>query len=127
MKDVLLNKLAKRGVDVRFLDYGKQEKIGGDKLKQIVTVKKGVSGDLAKKIVKIVKDSKIKVQAIIQGNTVRVQGTKRDDLQSSIALLKKEGRDGHAARLQQFPRLSVSRASIKKAVPGHIRNGFSLI
>jgi uncharacterized protein YajQ (UPF0234 family) len=93
VKDVLLNKLAKRGVDVRFLDYGKQEKIGGDKLKQVVTVKKGVSGDLAKKIVKIVKDSKIKVQASIQGDAVRVQGTKRDDLQSAIALLKKEVTD----------------------------------
>ncbi|SAK68507.1 YajQ family cyclic di-GMP-binding protein [Caballeronia ptereochthonis] len=93
VKDVLLNKMAKRGVDVRFLDYGKQEKIGGDKLKQVVTVKKGVSGDLAKKIVKIVKDSKIKVQASIQGDTVRVQGAKRDDLQGAIALLKKEVTD----------------------------------
>jgi cyclic-di-GMP-binding protein len=93
VKDVMLNKLAKRGVDVRFLDYGKQEKIGGDKLKQIVTVKKGVSGDLAKKIVKTIKDSKMKVQASIQGDTVRVQGAKRDDLQGAIALLKKEVTD----------------------------------
>ncbi|RDT00861.1 YajQ family cyclic di-GMP-binding protein, partial [Burkholderia contaminans] len=67
VKDVLIGKLAKRNVDVRFLDYGKVEKIGGDKVKQIVTVKKGVTGDLAKKIVRLVKDSKIKLQAGIQG------------------------------------------------------------
>lgn len=58
-----------------------------------MTIKKGVSGDLAKKVVKIVKDSKIKVQASIQGDAVRIQGTKRDDLQSTIALLKKEVTD----------------------------------
>jgi cyclic-di-GMP-binding protein len=91
--DVLVNKMSKRGVDVRFLDYGKIEKIGGDKVKQIVTVKKGVSGDLAKKIVKLVKDSKIKVQASIQGDAVRVSGAKRDDLQSVIAMLRKEVTD----------------------------------
>ncbi len=90
VKDVLLSKLAKRNVDVRFLDYGKIEKIGGDKLKQVVTIKKGVAGDLAKKIVKLVKDSKIKVQASIQGDAVRIAGTKRDDLQSTIAMLKKD-------------------------------------
>ena len=90
VKDVLLSKMAKRGVDVRFLDYGKIEKIGGDKVKQIVTIKKGVSGDLAKKIVKLVKDSKIKVQASIQGDAVRVTGAKRDDLQATMALVRKE-------------------------------------
>jgi uncharacterized protein YajQ (UPF0234 family) len=93
VKDVLLSKMAKRNVDVRFLDYGKIEKIGGDKVKQVVTVKKGVSGDLAKKIVKLVKDSKIKVQASIQGDAVRVTGAKRDDLQSVIALLRKDVTD----------------------------------
>ena len=90
---MILSKLAKRNVDVRFLDYGKIEKIGGDKLKQVVEVKKGVTGDLAKKIVKLVKDSKIKVQASIQGDAVRINGTKRDDLQSAIAMLKKEVTD----------------------------------
>ncbi|HWS75500.1 MAG TPA: YajQ family cyclic di-GMP-binding protein [Quisquiliibacterium sp.] len=90
VRDVLISKFAKRGVDVRFLDYGDAQKIGGDKMKQIITVRHGVSGDLAKKIVRLVKDSKIKVQASIQGDTVRVQGAKRDDLQSVIALLKKE-------------------------------------
>lgn len=93
LKDVLIAKMAKRNVDVRFLDYGKIEKIGGDKVKQIVTIKKGVSGDLAKKIVKLVKDSKIKVQASIQGDAVRVAGAKRDDLQSVIAMLRKDVTD----------------------------------
>ena len=93
VKDVLVSKMAKRNVDVRFLEYGKIEKIGGDKVKQVVTVKKGVSGDLAKKIVKLVKDSKIKVQASIQGDAVRVTGTKRDDLQSVIAMLRKDVTD----------------------------------
>ena len=86
----MVNKMAKRGVDVRFLEYGKVEKMGGDRVKQVITIKKGVSGDLAKKIVKTIKDSKIKVQASIQGDAVRVSGTKRDDLQSTIALLKKD-------------------------------------
>ena len=90
VKDVMVSKMAKRNVDVRFLDYGKVEKIGGDKVKQVITIKKGVSGDLAKKIVKTIKDAKLKVQASIQGDAVRVTGTKRDDLQSTIALLKKE-------------------------------------
>jgi len=93
VKDVVLSKMAKRNVDVRFLDYGKIEKIGGDKVTQAVTTKKGVSGDLAKKIVKLVKDSKIKVQASIQGDAVRVAGTKRDDLQSVIAMLRKDVTD----------------------------------
>src|ERR1700758_5356972 len=93
VKDVLVNKMSKRSVDVRFLEYGKIEKIGGDKVKQVVTVKKGVSGDLAKKIVRLVKDSKIKVQASIQGDAVRISGAKRDDLQSVIAMLRKEVSD----------------------------------
>lgn len=93
VRDVLTAKLVKRNVDVRFLDQGKIEKIGGDKVKQIVTVKKGVTGDLAKKIVRLVKDSKIKVQASIQGDAVRVSGTKRDDLQSTIAMLRKDVTD----------------------------------
>jgi len=90
VRDVLVGKFAKRNVDVRFLDYGDPQRIGGDKVKQDITVRHGVSGDLAKKIVRLVKDSKIKVQASIQGDTVRVNGAKRDDLQAVIALLKKE-------------------------------------
>ncbi len=90
VRDVLLGKLAKRNVDVRFLDYGTVQKIGGDKVKQPITVRHGVSSEHAKKIVRLVKDSKLKVQASIQGDAVRVSGAKRDDLQSAIALLKKE-------------------------------------
>lgn len=90
VRDVLLGKLAKRNVDVRFLDYGDVQKIGGDKVKQVITVRHGVSADHAKKIVRLVKDSKLKLQASIQGDAVRVSGAKRDDLQAAIALLKKE-------------------------------------
>ena len=90
VRDVLTNKCAKRNVDVRFLDYGKIEKLSGDKLKQAVKVRDGLEQELAKKIVKHIKDSKMKVQASIQADTVRVQGAKRDDLQTAIALLKKD-------------------------------------
>lgn len=93
LRDVLLGKLAKRGVDVRFLEDGKLEKIGGDKLKQTIKIKKGVSGDLAKKIVRQIKDSKMKVQASIQGDAVRVTGAKRDDLQAVMAMLRKDVSD----------------------------------
>src|SRR5213076_1574735 len=89
--DILLAKLSKRNVDVRYLDRSaKIEKIGGDKVKQLLTVKSGVDSDTAKKIQTLVKQSKIKVQAAIQGDTVRVTGAKRDDLQQAIALIRKE-------------------------------------
>ena len=90
VRDVLVGKFAKRGVDVRFLDYGDIQKVGGDKVKQVITVRHGVSSDHAKKIVRLIKDSKLKVQASIQGETVRISGAKRDELQSAIALLRKE-------------------------------------
>lgn len=90
LRDVMLNKLSKRGVDVRFLDNGKIEKIGGDKIKQVIKIKNGIETDDAKKIVRVIKDSKLKVQASIQGDAVRVTGAKRDDLQSAMAMLKKE-------------------------------------
>ncbi|WVN42468.1 YajQ family cyclic di-GMP-binding protein [beta proteobacterium MWH-UniP1] len=93
VRDVLVAKCAKRGVDVRFLDIGTIEKIGGDKVKQVIKVRHGIAGDDAKKIVRIIKDSKMKVQASIQGDAVRVTGNKRDDLQAAIALLKKEVSD----------------------------------
>ena len=93
VRDVLTTKMTKRHVDVRFLDLGKIEKIGGDKVKQVIKVKNGIESDAAKKIQRIIKDSKIKVQASIQGDTLRVQGAKRDDLQTTIALLKKEVTD----------------------------------
>lgn len=89
--DILVAKLTKRSVDARFLDTtAKIEKISGDKVKQLVKVKAGIETELAKKIQKIIKDSKMKVQASIQGDTVRVQGAKRDDLQAAMALMRKE-------------------------------------
>jgi cyclic-di-GMP-binding protein len=93
VRDVLNNKMTKRSVDVRFLDVGKVEKIGGDKVKQVVKVKNGIESDAAKKIVKTIKEAKLKVQASIQGDAVRVTGAKRDDLQTAIALLKKSVTD----------------------------------
>ena len=89
VQDILSQKLSKRGVDVKCLDVGTVEKISGNKVKRPVTVKTGVETDLAKKIVKLIKDSKLKVQASIQGETVRVSGAKRDTLQEAIALVKK--------------------------------------
>jgi uncharacterized protein YajQ (UPF0234 family) len=89
--DILLGKLAKRNVDVRFLDRSaKIEKIGGDKVKQLVVVRSGIDGETAKKLQTTVKQSKLKVQASIQGDTVRVSGAKRDDLQAAMALIRKE-------------------------------------
>ena len=90
VEDILRNKLTKRNVDVRFLDIGKVEKIGGDKVKQVIKVKNGIETEDAKKITKLIKESKIKVQASIQGDAVRVTGTKRDDLQAAMALLRKD-------------------------------------
>lgn len=88
--EVLLNKMAKRGVDVRFLDKGDVQKMGGDKVKQVVKVRNGIASEDAKKIQRVLKDSKMKVQAAIQGESVRVSGAKRDDLQAAMALIKKE-------------------------------------
>jgi uncharacterized protein YajQ (UPF0234 family) len=90
VRDVLTNKLAKRKVDVRFLEDGDIKKIGGDKLKQVIKIKNGIESDAAKKIVRVIKDSKMKVQASIQGEAVRVTGAKRDDLQAAMALLRKD-------------------------------------
>ena len=87
--DVLIGKLTKRSIDVRALEKGKVEKIGGDKVKQPVTVRTGVSQELAKKLVKQIKDNKLKVQASIQGEAVRVSGAKKDVLQEAIQLVRK--------------------------------------
>ena len=89
VKEILVNKMAKRGVDIRCLDEEKLEKVSGNKVKQLVTVKTGIETELAKKIVRIIKDSKLKVQASIQGDEVRVSGAKRDVLQEAIALVRK--------------------------------------
>jgi uncharacterized protein YajQ (UPF0234 family) len=91
--DVLRARLAKRNVDVRCLESGTVEKISGDKVKQPVTVKVGIAQDKAKSIVKLIKDSKLKVAGSIQGDAVRVSGAKKDDLQTAIQLVKKSVTD----------------------------------
>ena len=94
VRDVLLAKLSKRGVDVRYLDLSaKLEKLGGDKFKQAVPVKIGIDSEAGRRIQGLIKQSKLKVQASIQGDAVRINGAKRDDLQGAIALLKREVTD----------------------------------
>lgn len=90
VKDVLVNKLTKRGVDPRVLDEGKIEKVSGNKLKEIIKIKNGIEQDLGKKITKYIKETKMKVQASIQGEAVRVTAAKRDDLQEIMGLVKKD-------------------------------------
>jgi len=90
VEDILTAKLAKRNVDVRFLDKGDAQKIGGDKVKQVIKVRSGIESEASKKIQRLIKDSKLKVQAAIQGDAVRVTGAKRDDLQAAMALIRKD-------------------------------------
>jgi cyclic-di-GMP-binding protein len=87
--DVLVSKLSRRSVDVRVLKFGSIEKMSGDKVKQVATLRVGIEQELAKKIVREIKDAKLKVQASIQGDAVRVSGAKKDELQNAIALVKK--------------------------------------
>jgi len=93
IEDILRNKLTKREVDVRFLDKGDVQKIGGDKVKQVIKIRDGIETELAKKIQRLIKDSKIKVQAAIQDGKLRVTGKDRDDLQAAQALMRKEVTD----------------------------------
>ncbi|MFC5605673.1 YajQ family cyclic di-GMP-binding protein [Variovorax soli] len=93
IEDILRNKLTKRSVDVRFLDKGAVQKIGGDKVKQVFKVKSGIEAEQAKKITRLIKDSKLKVQAAIQGDAVRITGAKKDDLQAAMALIRKDVAD----------------------------------
>jgi cyclic-di-GMP-binding protein len=86
--DILYQKLTKRGIDIRAVDAGKVEAIAGDKRKQALTMKQGIGQELARRLVKLIKESGIKVQAAIQGDQLRVTGKKRDDLQSVIAMLR---------------------------------------
>lgn len=88
--EILRSKLTKQGVDVRFLDIGDLQKIGGDRVKKLIKVRNGIETELAKKIQRLIKDSKLKVQAAIQEDKLRVTGAKRDDLQAVMALLRKE-------------------------------------
>jgi uncharacterized protein YajQ (UPF0234 family) len=89
VKDVLTGKLAKRAVDARSLDPGTVEKTAGDTVKQPLKIKEGVEQELAKKIVKLLKENKMKAQGAIQGDVVRVSGPKKDTLQDVITLVKK--------------------------------------
>lgn len=93
VRDVLTGKLSKRGVDIRCLEIGDAEKISGNKMKQAVTVRAGIEQDLGKKIIRMVKDSKLKAQASIQADTVRVSSTKKDTLQEVIQLMRKSVTD----------------------------------
>jgi len=87
MLDILQDKLVRRGIDVRVLDPGQIEASGKQK-RQAFSLRQGIDRDMAKKIVKLIKDSKAKVQSQIQGDQVRVTGKKRDDLQQVIAAIK---------------------------------------
>ena len=93
LRDVLTGKLAKRGVDIRALEPGKIEPVSGNKVKEEILVREGVEQDRAKNLVKLIKDSKLKVQASIQGEIVRVSGSKKDTLQEAIALVRKSVAD----------------------------------
>ncbi|MEO8858865.1 MAG: YajQ family cyclic di-GMP-binding protein [Burkholderiaceae bacterium] len=90
VEDILRSKLTKRNVDVRFLDRGDVQKAGGDKVRQVIKVRNGIEAEVSKKIQRMIKDSKLKVQASIQGDAVRVSGAKRDDLQAAMALIRKD-------------------------------------
>jgi len=91
--DVLRGRLAKRNVDTRALEPGAVEKISGDKVKRPVTVKVGVPQEKGKQIQKLIKESKLKVAASIQGDAVRISGGKKDDLQAAIQLVKQSVAD----------------------------------
>ncbi|MDR1351331.1 MAG: YajQ family cyclic di-GMP-binding protein [Zoogloeaceae bacterium] len=90
IKDILFPAMEKKEKEsVKRLDQQSVQKVSGNKVKQELKIKSGIETELAKKIVRLIKDSKIKVQASIQGDAVRVQGAKRDDLQAAIALVGK--------------------------------------
>lgn len=87
MMDILLPRLAKRGIDIACLDAAKPV-VSGQRAHQLVTVRTGIDADHARKLIRIIKDSKLKVQAAVQSEKLRITGKKRDDLQAAIALLK---------------------------------------
>jgi len=93
VRDVMTGKLAKRGVDIRALEPGKLEPVSGNKVRETIKVREGVEQERAKTLVKLIKDSKLKVQASIQGDAVRVSGAKKDTLQETIALVRKSVTD----------------------------------
>jgi uncharacterized protein YajQ (UPF0234 family) len=83
----------KRGIDARSLEFEKEEKASGNSLRQAIKIKQGIDSESAKKITKFIKDKKLKVQASIRGEEVRVEGKKRDDLQEVMAEIKNCGLD----------------------------------
>ena len=93
VRDVLTGKLAKRGVDIRALEPGKMEAVSGNKVKETIKVREGIEQERAKGVVKLIKDNKLKVQASIQGDLVRVSGAKKDTLQEALALIRKSVTD----------------------------------
>jgi uncharacterized protein YajQ (UPF0234 family) len=93
VRDVLTGKLAKRGVDIRALEPGRMESVSGNKVREVIKVREGIEQERAKGIVKLIKDSKLKVQGSIQGDAVRVSGAKKDTLQEAIALIRKSVTD----------------------------------
>ena len=88
VEELLITHLTRKGVDTKALEFGKAEQAGGNMVRQNVTVKQGVQREVAQKIVKAIKGSKMKTQAAIQGDEVRITGKKRDDLQATMALIK---------------------------------------
>src|SRR5262245_12775692 len=92
-RDVMTGKLPKRGVDIRALDPVQLEPVSGNKVKETIKVREGVEQTRAKTLVQLIKDSKLKVQASIQGDAVRVSGAKKDNLQDTIALVRKSVTD----------------------------------
>ena len=93
MVDILQSKAIKRGLSIKIFDYGKIETTGGSMVKQVITLKQGINQDMAKKIVKDIKESGLKVQSQIQGEVVRVTAKNIDDLQTVIAKLKEKDLD----------------------------------
>jgi len=93
LRDVLTQRLAKRGVDIRALESGTVEPVSGNKIKETIKVREGIEQERGKNLVKLIKDSKLKVQASIQGDAVRVTGAKRDMLQEVITLMRKSVTD----------------------------------
>ena len=88
---MLITHLTRKGVDTKALEFGKVEQASGNTVRQTVTVRQGIQRDVAQKIVKAIKSSKLKTQAAIQGDEVRVSGKKRDELQETMAMIKELG------------------------------------
>ena len=93
LQEMLKVQITKRGIDVRALDMGKVEMSAGQAVRQTITMMQGINKDISKDIIKIIKESKIKVQVSIQGDELRISGKKRDDLQQTINLLKTQNLD----------------------------------